>query len=65
MEMEFFVPPDEAPQWFEHWMRERYRVVLELGIREDHLSCARTTPTSCRTTRRGTSDVEYLFPIGW
>ena len=28
-------------------------------------ACARTTPTSSPTTRSGTSDVEYLFPIGW
>ena len=28
-------------------------------------ACARTTPTSCPTTRPATSDVEYLFPIGW
>ena len=27
--------------------------------------CASTTPTSSATTRRGTADVEYLFPIGW
>ena len=27
--------------------------------------CARTAPTSCRTTRSATSDIEYLFPIGW
>ena len=28
-------------------------------------ACARTTRTSCRTTRPRTSDVEYLYPIGW
>ena len=24
MEMEFFVPPDEAAQWHEHWLKERF-----------------------------------------
>ena len=28
-------------------------------------SCASTAPTSCRTTRPATSDIEYLFPMGW
>ena len=28
-------------------------------------ACGPTTPTSCRTTRSGTSDVEFLFPWGW
>ena len=27
--------------------------------------CAITTPTSSPTTRRGTADVEFLFPWGW
>ncbi len=27
MEMEFFVPPDEAQKWFEHWLRARMRLV--------------------------------------
>ena len=66
MEMEFFVPPDEAQQWYEHWLKERLRLVH----RPRHparppASCARTTPTSSATTRARTSDVEYLFPIGW
>ena len=36
MEMEFFVPPAEAQQWFEHWSRAR-ALVRRLGIRPDHL----------------------------
>ena len=28
-------------------------------------ACARTTPRSCRTTRAGTSDVEFDYPWGW
>ena len=27
MEMEFFVPPDEAEQWYEHWLRGALRLV--------------------------------------
>ena len=34
MEMEFFVPPDEAPRWYEYWCQERYRWYVELGMPE-------------------------------
>ena len=27
MEMEYFVPPDEAQQWYEYWCNERYQLV--------------------------------------
>src|SRR6202167_6271154 len=37
MEMEYFVPPDEAQKWFEYWLEERMNWYLELGIRPDHL----------------------------
>ena len=37
MEMEFFVPPDEAPRWYEHWKQARHDWYVELGLREDHL----------------------------
>ena len=32
MEMEYFVPPDEADQWFHYWLDERMRWYLDLGI---------------------------------
>src|SRR5688572_13603088 len=37
MELEYFVPPAEGPQWFEYWVAERQRWYVELGIREDML----------------------------
>ena len=37
MEMEFFVPPDQADTWFEHWLEERLRWYTDLGLRPDHL----------------------------
>ena len=32
MEMEYFVPPAEAQQWFEYWLDQRFRWYLDLGI---------------------------------
>ena len=37
MEVEFFVPPDEAATWFEYWLEQRFSWYLELGIPETHL----------------------------
>jgi glycyl-tRNA synthetase len=65
MEMEFFVPPDEAQQWFEHWLGERERWYVDLGLRPDHLRLRAHDPDELSHYSSGTSDVEYLFPIGW
>jgi glycyl-tRNA synthetase len=65
MEMEFFVPPDSAPHWFEHWVSERFNWYKRLGIRPDHLRLRPHDPDELSHYSSGTSDVEYLFPIGW
>jgi glycyl-tRNA synthetase len=65
MEMEFFVPPAEAQQWFEHWLSERRRWYTDLGLRPDHLRLRAHDPDELSHYSSGTSDVEYLFPIGW
>ncbi len=65
MEMEFFVPPDDAQHWFEHWLQRRFDWYTELGLREDHLRLRAHDPDELSHYSSGTSDVEYLFPIGW
>jgi glycyl-tRNA synthetase len=62
MEMEFFVPPAEAQQWFEHWLSERERWYVELGLRPDHLRLRAHDQDELSHYSSGTSDVEYLFP---
>jgi len=65
MECEYFVPPDEGPKWFEHWVGERFRWYLELGIPEESLRIRPHTKAELSHYSAGTSDVEYLFPWGW
>jgi glycyl-tRNA synthetase len=65
MEMEFFVPPGEAPRWFEHWLEQRLDWYTHLGIRPDHLRLRAHEKTELSHYSSATSDVEYLFPIGW
>ena len=67
MEMEFFVPPDRgASSGTSTGCEER----LDWYVRPRHprpttCACAPTTPTSSSHYSSGTSDVEYLYPIGW
>ncbi|MDQ3091111.1 MAG: glycine--tRNA ligase [Actinomycetota bacterium] len=65
MEMEFFVPPAEAPDWYAFWKEARFDWYVELGIRTDHLRLRAHDSDELSHYSSGTADVEYLFPIGW
>jgi glycyl-tRNA synthetase len=65
MEMEFFVAPDEAQKWHEHWLKERMDWYARLGIRADHLRLRPHDADELSHYSSATSDVEYLYPIGW
>ena len=65
MEMVFFVPPAEAEKWYRYWIDERRRWYLDLGVRESHLRIRAHDADELSHYSSGTSDIEYLFPIGW
>ncbi len=65
MEIEYFVPPDEADHWHRRWMEDRMRWHTDLGIRPDHLQLRKHGPDELSHYSSATSDVEYLFPMGW
>ena len=65
MEMEFFVPPDQADRWYEYWKQARYDWYIKLGIRPDHLRLRAHEASELSHYSSATSDVEYLYPIGW
>ncbi len=65
MEIEFFVPPADAESWHERWMEERMAWYTELGIRPDHLRLREHGPDELSHYSSATSDIEYLFPMGW
>jgi glycyl-tRNA synthetase len=62
MEMEYFVPPAEAQQWFDHWLDQRMNWYLDLGLRPDHLRLRPHDADELSHYSNATSDVEYLFP---
>jgi glycyl-tRNA synthetase len=65
MEMEFFVPPEDADRWYEYWCQERLRWFVDLGIGEDKLRLRPHDTEELSHYSAGTSDVEFDFPWGW
>jgi glycyl-tRNA synthetase len=65
MEIEFFVPPAEAPVWYDRWRQDRLDWYTNLGIRPDHLQMREHGADELSHYSSGTSDIEYLFPMGW
>jgi glycyl-tRNA synthetase len=65
MEMEFFVPPAEAEEWYRYWIEARYDWYLRYGLRRAHLRVREHGPEERSHYSQGTSDIEYEYPIGW
>jgi glycyl-tRNA synthetase len=65
MEMEFFVPPDQAGEWYAYWKQQRFDWYVRLGISQEGLRLREHEADELSHYSSGTADVEYLFPIGW
>ncbi|MDH3679882.1 MAG: glycine--tRNA ligase [Acidimicrobiia bacterium] len=65
MEMEFFVPPKEAEQWYDYWCNERLQWYIDHGISPDLLRLRPHEPDELSHYSSATSDVDFLFPWGW
>ena len=65
MEMEFFVPPAEAETWYRYWVDARFDWYLRYGLREANLRKREHDAEERSHYSSGTTDIEYLYPIGW
>ncbi len=65
MEMEYFVPPADAPRWFEYWLEQRYSWFIDLGMPADMLRIRHHDPKELSHYSAGTADLEFDFPWGW
>jgi glycyl-tRNA synthetase len=65
MEMEYFVPPDEAQRWFEYWVQARFDWYLKYGLRPEKLRIREHSEEERSHYSSATSDIEYEYPIGW
>ncbi len=65
MEMEYFVEPDHADEWFDYWVQERHNWYRRYGIRPENLRLRPHESDELAHYAKGCYDVEYLFPMGW
>jgi glycyl-tRNA synthetase len=61
MEIEYFTPPAEAVQWFEHWVEACWNWFIDLGIDADNLRRFDVPEEDRAHYSAGTIDIEYRF----
>jgi glycyl-tRNA synthetase len=65
MELEFFVPPADADEWFDYWCQQRLDWYVKLGIPREMLRLRPHDADELSHYSVATSDVEFAFPWGW
>jgi len=65
MEMEYFVRPEEATEWFQYWQEQRFQWYLDLGMTESNLRIRPHDADELSHYSAGTVDIEYRFPWDW
>jgi glycyl-tRNA synthetase len=65
MEMEYFVPPSEAEEWYRTWIELRFAWWVDLGIPPSMLRRHEHAKEDLSHYSRGTTDVEFYYPWGW
>ncbi|MDQ1135382.1 glycyl-tRNA synthetase [Microbacterium sp. SORGH_AS 1204] len=61
MEIEYFTPPAEANEWFEHWVEACWNWFIDLGIDPDNMKRFDVPEEDRAHYSAGTIDVEYRF----
>ncbi|MBN2013228.1 glycine--tRNA ligase [candidate division KSB1 bacterium] len=64
MEMQFFVKPDTATEWFEYWKQQRMEYYVKLGITKEKLAFHQHGPDELAHYAADAFDIEYQFPFG-
>jgi glycyl-tRNA synthetase len=66
MEIEFFVSPDTADEWYTRWVKERFSFYQErIGLKQENLRLREHAKDELAHYAAGCTDVEYNFPFGW
>jgi glycyl-tRNA synthetase len=61
MEMQFFVEPEKASEWFDYWKAERMSWHRALGLDESRLEFHQHTPEELAHYAKGAFDVQFDF----
>ena len=65
MEIEYFVKPKEADEWYKYWVKERFNWYTGLGINKENLRVRPHAADELAHYAEACSDIEYKFPFGW
>lgn len=67
MEIEYFVKPSTAEEWYNRWIEERYNWWLSLGIKPENLRIRPHEKEELAHYAKACVDIEYRFPdpLGW
>lgn len=66
MELEFFVHPNEAHEWYEYWRHSRYQWWQSIGLSTNNLQLRPQDASELAHYAKegaGSSDIEYRFPF--
>ncbi len=65
MEMEFFVAPADADEWYARWIDLREQWYIDLGMNAENLRRDVHPPEKLSHYSAGTTDLQYRFPWDW
>jgi glycyl-tRNA synthetase len=65
MELEYFVKPESAEEWFQYWTQQRLNWYIALGIKSENLRLHQHAKQELAHYAHDCYDIEYLFPMGW
>ncbi|MEX2237250.1 MAG: glycine--tRNA ligase [Dehalococcoidia bacterium] len=65
MEMEYFIKPGTEDHWYDYWRQERMDWYVRFGVRRENLRFYEYPPEERAHYSAGTTDIEYLWPMGW
>ena len=65
MEMQYFVHPEKADEFFEYWKQTRKSFLVNMGLPEKYLRIHEHNKDELAHYAHKAVDVEFLFPMGW
>jgi len=66
MEIEYFVNPQEAEEFYRYWVNERYEFYIKkIGLRKENLRLREHSKEELAHYAKACSDIEYNFPFGF
>ncbi|MCF7873314.1 MAG: glycine--tRNA ligase [Candidatus Omnitrophica bacterium] len=66
MEIEYFVRPDNAEEFYNYWVKQRYDFYLDtIGLNKENLRLRKHSKEELAHYAKACTDIEFNFPFGW